>query len=81
MLSVSAFDSAIGLAKRGRFLFSEALTVRGRVLAGQGRSIGSELAVNGSGLHWDERTGKQRLEEIMGRMQGAREPLERLLGA
>ena len=81
MLSVSAFDSAISLAKRGRFLFSEALTVRGRVLAGQGRSIGSEPAVSGSGLHWDERTGKQRLEEMMGRMQGAREPLERLLGA
>jgi hypothetical protein len=31
-------------------------------------------------LHWDEREGKQRLAEVMGRMQGPREPLEMLLG-
>ncbi len=72
---MSAFDAAIELAKRGRFLLSEALSIRGRVLAGQERQGGG----SGSGLHWDEREGKQRLAEMMGRMQGSREPLERLL--
>jgi hypothetical protein len=80
-LSVSAFDAAISLAKRGRFLLSEALTVRGRAQAWRGKGCDSGSAVGGSGLHWDEHTGKQRLEEVMGRMQGAREPLELLLGA
>jgi hypothetical protein len=80
-LSVSAFDAAISLAKRGCFLLSEALTVRGRAQAWRGKGCSSDGDVGGGGLHWDERTGKQRLEEVMGRMQGAREPLELLLGA
>jgi hypothetical protein len=71
-LSVSAFDAAIDLARRGRFLLSEALTIRDRALVGQG--------TGGNGLHWDKSTGKQRLVEIMERMQGPREPLEVLLG-
>ena len=74
-LSVSAFDAAIQLAKRGRFLLSEALLIRDRGLAGQGAGKGT--------MHRDEhteRTGKQQLAEVMGRMQGAREPLGRLLG-
>jgi hypothetical protein len=71
-LSVSAFDAAIQLAKRGRFLLSEALLIRDRGLAGQGASKGV--------IHWDEHTRKQQLAEVMGRMQGAREPLGRLLG-
>ena len=70
-LSVSAFDAAIQLASAGRFLLSEALAIRDRVRAGQ--------AAGGSRVHWDERTGKQRVGEMMGRMQGPREPLERLL--
>ena len=70
-LSVSAFDAAIELAKRGRFLLSEALLIRDRALAGQGAGKGT--------LHWDEQKGEQRLAEVMGRMQGAREPLELLL--
>ena len=74
---MSAFDAAIDLAKRGRFLLSEALSIRGRVLAGQ-ESQGGRSG-SGSGLHWDEREGKQRLAEMIGRMQGPREPLERLL--
>jgi hypothetical protein len=76
-MSAGSGGAAIELAKRGRFLLSEALSIRGRVLAGresQGGGSGS-----GSGLHWDEREGKQRLAEIIGRMQGPREPLERLL--
>jgi hypothetical protein len=71
-LSVSAFDAAIELARRGRFFLSEALTIRDRALAGQG--------AGGDGLNWDEPTGKQQLAEVMGRMQGPREPLEVLLG-
>jgi hypothetical protein len=74
-LSVAAFDAAIELARRGHFLLSEALAIRGRALAG--RASGG--VGGGSGLHWDEREGKQQLSEVMGRMQGPREPLERLL--
>jgi hypothetical protein len=70
-LSVSAFDAAIQLASVGRFLLSEALAIRDRVRAGQ--------AAGGSRVHWDERTGKQRVGGVMGRMQGPRELLERLL--
>ena len=69
---MSAFDAAIVLAKRGRFLLSEALTIRGRVLAG---------GESGSRLHWDAHTGKQQLAEVMERMQGPQEVLERLLGS
>jgi hypothetical protein len=31
-------------------------------------------------MHWDEQMGKQQLVEVMGRMQGAQEPIRRLLG-
>jgi hypothetical protein len=69
-LSVSAFDAAIELAHWRKLLLSEALSVRGRAAAGR----------NGDGgnvLHWDEETGKQRLVEVVGRMQGPQEALER----
>jgi hypothetical protein len=69
---VSALDAAIELARRGRFLLSEALAIRDRALVGKG---------GGSRLHWDESMRKQRVEEVMGRMQGPREPLRQLLGA
>jgi hypothetical protein len=73
-LSVAAFDAAIELARRGRFLLSEALAVLGRAVAGRaGEGMGG-----GSGLHWDEREGKQQLSEVVGRMQGPREPLVQL---
>jgi hypothetical protein len=72
MLSVSAFDAAIGLARSGKLLLSEALSVRGRAAAGRN-------GARGGGLHWDEETGKQRLAEVMGRMQGPKEALERVL--
>ena len=68
---MSAFDAAIELAKRGRFLLSEALLIRDRALAGQGAGKGT--------LHWDEQKGEERLAEVMGRMQGPREPLGKLL--
>jgi hypothetical protein len=72
MLSVSAFDAAIELVKSRKLLLAEALSVRGRAVAG-------ENGAGGSGLHWDRETGKQRLAEVMGRMQGPREVLERAL--
>jgi hypothetical protein len=71
-LSVSAFDAAIELAQSKKLLLSEALSVRGRAAAGRNWA-------GGGGLHWDEETGKQRLAEVMGRMQGPQEALERAL--
>jgi hypothetical protein len=71
-LSVSAFDAAIELARRGRFLLSEAMGIRDRAQVGQG--------VGGSGLHWDEPAGKQHLAEVARRMQGPKGALEVLLG-
>jgi hypothetical protein len=72
MLSVSAFDAAIDLARSRKLLLSEALSVRGRAAAGKN-------GASDSGLHWDEEMGKQRLVEVMGRVQGPREALERAL--
>jgi hypothetical protein len=72
MLSVSAFDAAIELAQSRKLLLSEALSVRGRTVAGKNGGGGDEL-------HWDEETGKQRLAEVMGRMQGPQEALQRAL--
>ena len=68
---MSAFDAAIELAKRGRFLLSEALLIRDRALAGRGAGKGT--------LHWDEQKGGKRLAEVMGRMQGPRGALGLLL--
>jgi hypothetical protein len=72
MLSVSAFDAAIDLAQSRKLLLSEALSVRGRAAAGR-------TGLGGSEQHWDEITGKQRLAEVMGRMQGPLVVLERVL--
>jgi hypothetical protein len=71
-LSVSAFNAAIELAQSRKLLLSEALSVRGR--AAEGRN-----GAGGGGLHWDEETGNQRLAEVMGRMQGPQEALQRAL--
>jgi hypothetical protein len=80
-LSVVAFDAAIALAKRGHFVLSEALTIRGRALVGREQGGGHDDGVSSpeSGLHWSERTGRQQLAEVMVRMTGPREPLEKLL--
>jgi hypothetical protein len=69
---VSAFDAAIELAQSRKLLLSEALSVRGRAAAGRN-------GAGDGGLHWDEETGKPRLVEVMGRMQGPREVRERVL--
>jgi hypothetical protein len=73
MMSVSAFDAAIELAQSRKMLLSEALSVRGRAAVGRGAAMG------GDELHWDGETGKQRLAEVMGRMQGSRDVLEKAL--
>jgi hypothetical protein len=74
MLSVTVFDAAIDLAKSGKLLLSEALAVRGRALVAGQQGVGGGA---GSGLHWDEESGRQRLAEVLSRMQGPREALER----
>jgi hypothetical protein len=71
-LSVSAFNAAIELAQSRKLLLSEALSVRGRAVEGRN-------GAGGGGLHWDEEMGKQRLAEVIGRMQGPQEALERAL--
>ena len=78
MLSIAAVDAALMLAKVGGHLLSEALTVKARAALGQGLEGGGGGSGTG-GKTWDEYTGKQRLSEVMGRMQGDRGLLERLL--
>ena len=60
-LSVSAFDSAFEMAKQGRHVWSELLTVRGRAAAGS--------KADGAAGHWPRHTGSGRLEEALGRME------------
>jgi hypothetical protein len=72
MLSVSAFDAAIDLAQSKKLLLSEALAVRGRAAPCRNGAGSSELL-------WDEITGKERLVEMVSRMQGPRDVLERVL--
>jgi hypothetical protein len=72
MLSVSAFDAAIDLARSRKLLLSEALAVRGRAVVGSNGMGGKEV-------HWDKSTGKQRLTEVMERMQGPQEALEKVV--
>ena len=77
-LSVAALDAALQLAKTGELMYSEALTVRERAQAGKAAAAAGASS-SGSGLHWDEYTGKQQLMEVMGRMQGDTELHEKLL--
>ena len=79
-LSVSATDSSLQLALTGRMLMQECLAVRGRALAG--RALAGRAVSRARG-HWDEKTGKQRLAEVVGRMglEEDREALEQALGA
>ena len=76
-LSVAALDAALQLAKTAEFVYSEALIVRARALLGKGAAGGG--STSGNGLHWDENTGKQRLAEVMGRMQGGQGLHKKLL--
>jgi hypothetical protein len=77
-LSVAALDAALQLAKTGELMYSEALTVQERAQAGKAAAAAGASSI-GSGLHWDEYTGKQQLVEVMGRMQGEKGLHEKLL--
>merc|ERR1712216_1021124 len=61
MLSAAALDSALQATKTGELLFSEALVVRARALVGKAAAAVTP--------HWSDYTGKQRLAEVMGRME------------
>ena len=71
--SVSAQDAGLEAAKVGELLFSESLVVRARALVGKAHESES------GGPHWPKQTGKQRLREVMNRMQGNPRLLEKLL--
>ena len=73
-MSVAAISAAMELARDRKLLLSEALSIRTRA-----RGAAADAKGPSSGLHWDEMQGVARLEEVMGRMQGKRAVLERLL--
>ena len=60
-MSVAALDASLQLAKRGRYLWSEALTVGARARAGR--------EAGGAGGHWGVEEGRARTSEVAGRMQ------------
>ena len=60
-MSVAAFDASQQLATTGHWLLSEAAVVSERAAAGRG--------AQGAGGHWSERTGRQRLAEVLARMK------------
>ena len=62
-LSVAALDAALQVTRMGELLFSECLTVRARALVGK--------AAGGGSPHWSGYTAKQRLLEVMGRMESS----------
>ena len=49
------------LAQTSQLVWSEALAVRGRALAGR--------AAGGASGHWADEAGRERVEEVAGRMQ------------
>ena len=57
-LSSAAFESAERLSRKGRYFISTAVAVRERALTGE--------TLEGAGGHWDEATGRARLEEALG---------------
>merc|ERR1712205_201722 len=82
-LAVAALEAAIGGAKIGELVFSEALTVRTRALvskaAGATVNVNADGGSNGGGAYWSEAEGKRRLQEMMGRMDCERPLLEKLM--
>ena len=76
-LCTAALDAALAGTREGLLLYSEALTVRARALVG----IGNATANGSTHTHWTAAVGKQRLAEVMGRMESSRRDglLEKLL--
>eukprot|EP00935_MAST-01C_sp_MAST-1C-sp1_P001079 g1079.t1 len=78
-LSLAALDAALATTKLGKLLFSESLTVRARVLVGKAATADATGAEQSS-AHWDMETEMERLQEVIGRMDGGRQGLlEKLL--
>jgi hypothetical protein len=70
---MAAFDAAIVLAKSRKLLLSEVLAIRGRAMVDAATSSGQ-----GSASQWDKSMGNGRLAEVIERMQGPREVLNKL---
>ena len=68
-LSVSVLDAALEVATATGLLYSEAMAVRQRAV----------LGIASGTPHWDERTGKEHLVEVIGRMAGDKQLHEKLL--
>ena len=82
-MSAAALEAALGQAKDGALVFSEALTVRERARLGRAAALGT---ANGGGIGphcWSEETGRERLLEMAGRMVGGGQQglVEKLLAA
>ena len=77
-LSAAVLDAALEGAKKGELLLSESLTVAEKVRVGKAAAApaGGE---GGGSSHWAEQTGKERLAEVMGRMDSERALLVKLL--
>ena len=79
MLSCAALDAALEATKIGELLYSESLTVRERALVGKHASTKTNDGTS-SNLQWNESTSRQRVLEVMGRMEGGQPGLlEKLL--
>ena len=63
-MSAAALEAALQVAKTGRYLMSEVLTVGARAAAGSAGGVEGE---------WDEDMGSERLREVVGRMRGGTE--------
>ena len=79
-------------AREAQLLYSEALTVRARARLGLALCIGIDKEQKGAATaaseagsssaqnaHWSESNAKERLHEVMGRMNGEGAMLEKLL--
>ena len=60
-LAVAAFATSLQLAETCRLQLCQLLAVAGRAAAGR--------AVDGTGSHWGVEEGRQRLGEVLGRME------------
>ena len=70
------------MSKKGQLLLTESLTVRARALLGIEAAADASSGSSGggsSGPHWSEHTAKQRLHEVMGRMEGDKRLHKKLL--
>ena len=74
MLSATVLDAALDTARTSKLLFSESLAVRARALVGKAAVDSGSRGCP----HWNAATSKNRLREVMARMDSG-ELLEKLL--